>query len=161
MSLAWILKCEPSGKECHCVPTSSQVWKAFCRLSPTPSPTFGGGSWENSTVSKASSFFASVVTSLCALYSLDYSEVFMELYGEEEREEVDRGGQEYKRGEWKGERQIQPVSSSLGVLHHLEHTEIQSWIEKRRGRKETEATWWRKKESKGGENGQANNLALR
>ena len=26
--------------------------------------------------------------SLCALYSLDHSEVFTELYGEEEREEV-------------------------------------------------------------------------
>ena len=47
----------------------------------------------------------------------------MELYREEEREEVDRGGQEDKREEWKGERQILPVTSSLGVLHHLEHTE--------------------------------------
>ena len=24
------------------------------------------------------------------------------------------------------------------------HKEIQSWVEKRRGREETEATWWRK-----------------
>ena len=40
-----------------------------------------------------------VVTSLCALYSLDHSEVFTELYGEEEREEVDRGDQEDKREE--------------------------------------------------------------
>ena len=48
----------------------------------------------------------------------------MELYREEEREEVDRGGQEDKRGKWKRERQIQPVTSSLGVLHRLEHTEI-------------------------------------
>ena len=39
-----------------------------------------------------------VVTSLCALYSLDRSEVFTELYREEGREEVDRGGQEDKRG---------------------------------------------------------------
>ena len=37
--------------------------------------------------------------SLCALYSLDRSEVFTELYGEEEREEVDRGDQEDKREE--------------------------------------------------------------
>ena len=58
------------------------------------------------------------------LYSLDRSEVFTELYGEEEREEVDRGGQEDKREELKGERQILPVTSSLGVLHCLEHTEI-------------------------------------
>ena len=35
---------------------------------------------------------------LCALLILDCSEVFTELYREEEREEVDRGGQEDKRG---------------------------------------------------------------
>ena len=58
------------------------------------------------------------------LHSLDHSEVFTELYREEEREEVDRGGQEDKRGKWKGEREIQPVTSSLSVLHYLEHTEI-------------------------------------
>ena len=39
-----------------------------------------------------------VITSLCVLHSLDRSEVFTELYREEEREEVDRGGQEDKRG---------------------------------------------------------------
>ena len=50
--------------------------------------------------------------------------MFMELYREEKREEGDRGGQEDKRGERKVERQIQPVVSSLRVLHHLEHTEI-------------------------------------
>ena len=38
-------------------------------------------------------------TSLCALYSLDRSEVFTELYGAQEREEVDRGDQEDKREE--------------------------------------------------------------
>jgi len=36
--------------------------------------------------------------------------------------EGDRSGQEDKRGESKGERQIQPVISSLSVLHRLEHT---------------------------------------
>ena len=40
-----------------------------------------------------------VITSLCALHSLNRSEVFTELYREEEKEEVDRGGQEDKRGE--------------------------------------------------------------
>ena len=65
-----------------------------------------------------------VITSLCALHSLDRSETFMELYREGKREGGDRGGQEDKRGESKGERQIQPVISSLSVLHHLEHTEI-------------------------------------
>ena len=39
-----------------------------------------------------------VITSLCALLSLDHSEMFTELYREEEREEVDRGSQEDKRG---------------------------------------------------------------
>ena len=48
--------------------------------------------------------------------------MFMELYREEKREEGDRGGQEDKGGGSKGERQIQPVISSLSVLHHLEHT---------------------------------------
>ena len=50
--------------------------------------------------------------------------MFTELYREEKREEGDRDGQENKRGESKGERQIQPVISSLSVLHRLEHTEI-------------------------------------
>ena len=55
---------------------------------------------------------------------LDGSEMFMELYREEKREEGDRGGQKDKSGESEGERQIQPVISSLSVLHHLEYTEI-------------------------------------
>ena len=50
--------------------------------------------------------------------------MFTELHREEKREEGDRGGQEDKRGKSKGERQIQPVISSLSVLHRLEHTEI-------------------------------------
>ena len=33
-----------------------------------------------------------VITSLCALHSLDHSEMFTELYREEKREEGDRGG---------------------------------------------------------------------
>ena len=50
--------------------------------------------------------------------------MFMELYREEKGEEGDRGGQEDKGGESKREKHIQPVISSLSVLHHLEHTEI-------------------------------------
>ena len=50
--------------------------------------------------------------------------MFSELYREEKMEEGDRGGQEDKRWESKGERQIQPVVSSLNVLHCLEYTEI-------------------------------------
>ena len=41
----------------------------------------------------------SVISSLCALHSLDHSEMFTELYREEKREEGDRGGQEDKREE--------------------------------------------------------------
>ena len=48
--------------------------------------------------------------------------MFMELYREEKREKGDRGGQDDKRGESKGKRQIQPVISSLSVLHSPEHT---------------------------------------
>ena len=55
---------------------------------------------------------------------LDLSEMFMELYREEKKEEGDRGDQEDKRGILKGGRQIQPVISSLSVLHRLEYTEI-------------------------------------
>ena len=69
----------------------------------------------------------------------------MDLYREEKREEGDRSGQEDKRGESKGERQIQPVISSLSVLHHLEHRNSQSWVEQRGFREETQATWWRKR----------------
>ena len=71
--------------------------------------------------------------------------MFTELYREEKREEGDRSGHEDKSGESRGERQIQPVTSSLRVLHRLEHRDSQSWVEKRRGREETEATWWRKR----------------
>ena len=42
-----------------------------------------------------------VITSLCALHSLDLSEMFMELYREEKKEEGDRGGQEDKEGNQK------------------------------------------------------------
>ena len=42
-----------------------------------------------------------VMTFLCALHSLDCSEMFRELYIEEKREEGDRGGQEDKGGNQK------------------------------------------------------------
>ena len=48
--------------------------------------------------------------------------MFTVLHREEKREEGDRGGQEDKKRESKGEGQIQPVISSLNVLHSLEHT---------------------------------------
>ena len=42
-----------------------------------------------------------VITSLCVLHSLYLSEMFMELYREEKREEGDRGSQEDKGGNQK------------------------------------------------------------
>ena len=48
--------------------------------------------------------------------------MFTELHREEKRAEGDRGEQEEERGESKGERQIEPVISSLSVLHSPEYT---------------------------------------
>ena len=71
--------------------------------------------------------------------------MFTEVYREEKREEGDRGGQEDKGGNQK-EREIQPVISSLSVLHHLEHTKIFTELgREENGREEIEVTWWRKR----------------
>ena len=64
-----------------------------------------------------------VITSLCALHSLDHSETFMELYREEKREEGDRGGQEDK--EEIKRRETDPASNQFPKCsHRLKHTEI-------------------------------------
>ena len=64
----------------------------------------------------------------------------MELYREEKREEGDRGCRRIKRGIKR--RETDPASSqfpkcppSSGI-----HRDSESWVEKRRGREETEAT---------------------
>ena len=77
--------------------------------------------------------------------------MFTELYTEEKRDEGDRGGQEDKRGESKGARQIQPVISSLSVLHSPEHTKRFTEL----GREEKEeggerGDWWRKRRIQSG-----------
>ena len=43
-------------------------------------------------------------------------------------------------------RETDPASNLFPKCSPLSrtHKEIQSWVEKRRGREETEATWWRK-----------------
>ena len=70
----------------------------------------------------------------------------------EKRREGDRSGQEDKRGESKGERQIQPVISSLSVLHSPEHTEIHRVGQRREGvGREIEVTWWKKRRVQRGE----------
>ena len=96
------------------------------------------------------------------LLSLDLSEVFTELNREEEREEVDRGGQEDKR-EMK-RRETDPDSNQFLKYSPPSgtHRDSQSWVDKRRGKEETEATWWRKRRvQRRREWGQASNLALR
>ena len=76
--------------------------------------------------------------------------MFTELHREEKREEGDRGGLEDKRGNQK-EREIQPVISSLSVLHSLEHTKRFTEVGREsRGREEIEVTWWRKRKVKRG-----------
>ena len=71
--------------------------------------------------------------------------MFMELYREEEREERDRGGQEGNRGMKR--RDTDPASNQFPKCSPPSgtHRDSQSWVEKRRGREETEATWWRKR----------------
>ena len=64
----------------------------------------------------------------------------------EKREEADRDGQEDKRGAMK-RRETDPASSQFPKCSPLSETQrdSQSWVEKRRGREETEETWWRKR----------------
>ena len=72
--------------------------------------------------------------------------MFTDLYREEEREEGDRGGQEDKKREMK-RRETDPASNQFPKCSPLSgtHRDSQSWVEKRRGKEETEATWWRKR----------------
>ena len=71
--------------------------------------------------------------------------MFTELYREEKREEGDRGGQEDKRGNER--RETDPASNQFPTCSPPSgtHRDSQSWVEKRRGREETEVTRWRKK----------------
>ena len=86
--------------------------------------------------------------------------MFTELYREEKREEGDRGGQEDKIGERKGERQIHQVNSPRSVLHCLEHTEIHRVGERREGvGRRQRQPGGEKGESKEGESSQASNLS--
>ena len=41
------------------------------------------------------------------------------------------------------------------------HRDSLGWVEKKRGRGEIEATWWRERESKGGESNQASGLTTK
>jgi len=81
--------------------------------------------------------------------------MFMELYGEEGGRRQGWPGE--GRGESKRERQIQPVISSISVLHLPKHTKRFTELSREEkgeggdrgnlvgGREEIEATWWRKR----------------
>ena len=84
--------------------------------------------------------------------------MFMELQREEKREEGDRGDQENKGGN-QTQRQIQPVCSSLSVLHRPEHTKRFTELgREEKGEGGDRGNLAEKKESKGGERNQASNL---
>ena len=71
--------------------------------------------------------------------------MFTELYREEKKEEGDRGSQEDKGGNKR--RETDPASNQFPKCSPPSgtHRDSQSWVEKRRGREEIEATWWRKR----------------
>ena len=76
--------------------------------------------------------------------------MFTELHRKEKREEGDRGGQEDKRGNQK-ERQIQPVISSLSVLHSPEHIKRFTKLgREEKGEWGGRGTCWRKRRVKRG-----------
>ena len=72
--------------------------------------------------------------------------MFLELYREEKKEEGDRGGQEDKRGGIK-RRKTDPASNQFPKSSQPSgtHRDSLSWVEKRVGREETEATWCRER----------------
>ena len=71
--------------------------------------------------------------------------MFTELHREEKREEGDRGGQEDKGGIKR--RETDPASNQFPKYSPPSgtHRDSESWVEKRRGREEIEATWWIKR----------------
>ena len=71
--------------------------------------------------------------------------MFTELHREKKREEGDRGGQK-DEGEIK-KRETDPASNQFPKCSPPSgtHRVSQSWVQKRRGREETEVTWWRKR----------------
>ena len=69
-----------------------------------------------------------------------------ELYRVEKKEEGDRGGQEDKKGGMK-RRETDPASNQFPKCSPPSgtHRDLQSWVEKKRGRNDIEVTWWRKR----------------
>ena len=69
----------------------------------------------------------------------------MELHREEKREEGDRGKQEEKGGIKRRELDLGSAPFPKCSLQPGTHRDSQSWVEKRRGSKEIEVTWRRKR----------------
>ena len=71
--------------------------------------------------------------------------MFTELNREEKREEGDRGARRIKGGIKRSE--TDPASNQFPKCSPPSgtHRNSESWVEKRRGREEIEATWWRKR----------------
>ena len=69
----------------------------------------------------------------------------------EKREEADRDGQEDKSGAMK-RRETDPASNQFPNCSPQPgtHRDSWSWLDKRRGREETEETWWRKRRVQSG-----------
>ena len=73
------------------------------------------------------------------LHSEGHPERFTELHEEKEWEEGDRGEQEERKGDSRGERQIYTVICSQSVLRSPDtHKDSLNWIGKRRGKEEIE-----------------------
>ena len=88
---------------------------------------------------------------------MQHSERFTELRREEKREERDRGDQEEKRGSQKRETDL--VSNQFPMCSPQSGTprEVQSYIEKKRGRREIEITRRRRGAVKRGKTSLARN----
>ena len=86
--------------------------------------------------------------------------MFTELQGEEKRRKETEVARMIKGGLKK--RETDPASNQFPKCcpQPRTHKEIQSWAEKKRGRREIEATWWRKRRAKRGrESNQTSDLA--
>ena len=90
--------------------------------------------------SKGERQFQPVISSLSVLHSLEPSERFTELHREEKREEGDRGDQEKRRVVKRRETDLASNQFPKCSPQPRIPKEIQIWVEKRRGRKETEVT---------------------
>ena len=121
-------------------------------------PAGSGAATSGEGKSKGKRTIHLVTNSLFSLHSLVYSERFTELNREEKREEGDRGDQDEMR--WNQKRREQASQKSIPYVFSTvwnTQRDPQSYIKKRRGRKEIEVTRRRRGGVKRGERNQASN----